>query len=159
MERINFSFQPFVEEDSEILILGSFPSPKSREVNFFYGHPQNRFWKVLPLIFGEEPLTEIPEKKEFLKRHKIALTDAALSVTIEGASDASMKDIIPNTIPEILEETGIEKVFCNGRKSFEITKKMGVKAIYLPSTSPANARFSLEDLVDIWGREILGENK
>lgn len=158
MERIDFSFEPFIHRDSEILILGSFPSPKSREVNFFYGHPQNRFWKVLPIIFGEEPLIEISEKKDFLKRNKIALTDAALSVSIEGASDASMRDIIPNDIPKILEETNIKRVYCNGKKSHDITTKMGVDAIYLPSTSPANARYSLERLIEIWREEILEKN-
>lgn len=158
MKRISVihPIEPVYDEDSEILILGSFPSVKSREAGFFYGHPKNRFWKVIGALAGEEVPDEIPERKEFLKRHHIALWDVIGSCTIEGSSDTSIRDVKPNDIRKIIDGSNIRRIFVNGRKAEKIYQKYtesltGIKAVCLPSTSPANAAWSLERLISEWG--------
>lgn len=155
MSRVNHEFGPFYDQESEILILGSIPSPKSREVGFYYTHPQNRFWKVIALLYEEkEPIT-VKEKKMFLKKHKIALWDVVSSCEIKGASDNSIKDVIPNDINWLLEKTNIKKIFSTGKKATDLYQKYcfpqtGVKSIYLPSTSPANCAMTIEELISFY---------
>ena len=151
----------YINKDSEILILGSFPSVKSREVNFYYGHPQNRFFKVLSKLFNEEHVSTIEERKALLKNHKIALYDVIEECDIEGSADSSITNVTPIDISKILKEyPSIKKIVVNGGKAKELFKKYllskisGVEIIYLPSTSPANAKISLDDLVDKY-QEIL----
>jgi hypoxanthine-DNA glycosylase len=138
-----------------VLILGSFPSVKSREQQFFYGHKQNRFWRVLSEVLGCPVPRSIDEKKEMLLSHNIAVWDVIASCTITGSSDASIRDVVPNDFSRILREADIHAIYANGAKAYELYKKYCVKitdmeAIKLPSTSPANAAFSLEKLVDKW---------
>lgn len=152
---ISHPFPPLYNKDSKILILGSFPSVKSREQKFFYGHPQNRFWKVVSAVFEcKEPET-IEEKKEFLLDNKIALWDVIASCEIEGSADSSIKDVKVNDLSKILKEADIKQIFVNGKtaeKYFRKYTKAKIKrdAICLPSTSPANAAWSVERLVDAW---------
>ena len=143
------------DEKSKVLILGSFPSVKSREQGFFYGHPQNRFWKVLSAILCELLPKTIDEKRTMLIKNNIALWDVIASCDILGSSDSSIKNVIPNDISKILDTADIKAIFTNGRTSFNlynkyILPKTDVKPIYLPSTSPANAAFSVEKLIDEW---------
>ncbi len=142
------TIKPFYNKDSKVLILGSFPSVKSREEGFYYAHLRNRFWKVLASIFEEE----IVDKKEFLKKHKIALFDVCASCEIKGSSDASIKEVVPNNIKEILEESAIQHIILNGKTASKLYQKymneIKVPSITLPSTSPANATFSLEKLIE-----------
>lgn len=147
---------PVYDENSKILILGSFPSVKSREANFFYGHPQNRFWRVLAALFSEGTPKSIGEKREFLLSHKIAVWDVIASCDIEGSSDSSIKSVVANDITPILKSANIEAVFVNGRTAEKYynkyTKDVACReAICLPSTSPANAAYSLEKLTREWG--------
>ena len=153
--RIDHPFGPLFNENSRILILGSFPSVKSREQQFFYGHPQNRFWKVVAAVFGQDTPATIPEKKELILNNGLALWDSIASCVITGSSDAAIREVIPNDLREILSRSQISRIFCNGRKSFEtyekyILPKTGITAECLPSTSPANAQWSLKRLIDAW---------
>ena len=153
--RIEHPFGPLYGENSRILILGSFPSVKSREQNFFYGHPQNRFWKVIAALYGQETPKTIPEKRKLILDNGLALWDSIASCVITGSSDASIRDVRANDLRVILDNSPIEKICCNGRKSHEMYQKyiqneIGRKAICLPSTSPANAQFSLEKLIEAW---------
>ena len=146
---------PVFDETSGILILGSFPSVKSREAKFFYGHPQNRFWKVTAAVFGEETPQTIPEKKAFLLRNHIAVWDVIHSCDIEGSSDSSIRNVIPNDLSLILNKADIKTIYVNGKTAFryyrKYTEKMtGRTAICLPSTSPANASWTLEKLIGEW---------
>ena len=155
MTRIQHPFEPLYDENSRVLILGSFPSVKSREQQFFYGHPQNRFWKVISSLFNEEVPTTIPEKKNLILCHGLALWDSIASCEIIGSSDASIRNAKANDISLILNSSPIEKIICNGQKSFELYKKYieektGRSAICLPSTSPANAAWTLEKLISAW---------
>lgn len=138
---------PFYNPDSKVLILGSFPSVKSREEGFYYAHPQNRFWKVLASIFNEE----ITDKKAFLKKHQIALFDVCASCEIKGSSDASIKKVIPNDIKKLIKESKIKVILLNGKTATNLFKKMikdiKIPTISLPSTSPANATYSLDKLI------------
>ncbi len=148
-------FPPFYRSDSHILILGSFPSVKSREQLFFYGHPQNRFWRVLAAVFQDDTPASIPDKCEFLEKHRIALWDSIGQCTIEGSSDSSIRDVVPNDLSVILDAAPIAAVFCNGRQSFDcynryILPSLGRDAKILPSTSPANAAWSLDRLIVEW---------
>lgn len=154
-------FPPLFDENSRILILGSFPSVKSREVNFYYGHPQNRFWKVMAALLHEElPLT-VPAKREMLLAHGVALYDVIHSCSITGSSDSSIRDAVVNDLSPILDHSKVgEHIFVNGGKARDLYMKYTIKAtgipcIYLPSTSPANARFSLDRLVKEWGEKLL----
>ena len=154
-QRILHPFGPLFGPDSRVLILGSFPSVKSREQNFFYGHPQNRFWKVVSALFGQEPPLTIPEKKELILSHGLALWDSIASCVITGSSDASIREVRPNDLRIILDSAPIERIYCNGRKSHEMYEKyilpsLGREAACLPSTSPANAAWSLEKLIAAW---------
>jgi hypoxanthine-DNA glycosylase len=158
--RIDHPFGPLYGENSRILILGSFPSVKSREQNFFYGHPQNRFWKVIAALYGQETPITIPEKRKLILDNGLALWDSIASCVITGSSDASIRDVRANDLRIILDNSPIEKICCNGRKSHEMYQKyiqseIGREAICLPSTSPANAQFSLEKLIEAWS-EITG---
>ena len=118
--RVEHPFGPLFDEHSRILILGSFPSVKSREQQFFYGHPQNRFWKVIPAVFGCEVPVTIEEKKELILSHGLALWDSIASCVITGSSDASIRDVRPNDLRIILDSSPIERIYCNGRKSYEM---------------------------------------
>jgi len=150
--KVDHELAPVYEKDSEILILGSIPSVKSRELGFYYMHPQNRFWKVLAAIKKESIPNTIEEKKIFLKKHKIALWDVLSSCQISKSSDSSIKNVKVNDIAKLLKETRIKKIYTTGKKAYEIYQKevlpkTKIEAIYLPSTSPANATFSLEKLI------------
>lgn len=142
-------------EHSEILILGSFPSVKSREANFFYGHPQNRFWKVLAAVFAAKVPETIEEKREFLLKHHVAVWDVIKSCDIVGSSDSSIKNVVANDLEEILNTAKIREIFVNGKTAERyykkyIEKKIGRRAVCLPSTSPANAAWNVERLVEAW---------
>lgn len=152
---VEHPIHPVFDESSKILILGSFPSVKSREANFFYGHPQNRFWKVLASVFGEEIPMTVEEKREFLLRNHVAVWDVIHSCDIVGSSDSSIKNVVANDLSVILDVAKIEQIFVNGKTAEQyykkyIEKEIGRKAICLPSTSPANAAWKLERLVDVW---------
>ena len=153
-------FGPFYRKDSRILILGSFPSPKSREANFFYGHPQNRFWAVIAALFEQEIPETLSEKQALLIQSKIALYDVIESCSIIGASDNSIADVVPTDLASLLHECDIgNRIYANGGKAFELYMKYqflstGIPAVKLPSTSPANAAFSKEKLIQIW-RQLL----
>ena len=152
---ISHPFPPLYNENSRILILGSFPSLKSREQKFFYGHPQNRFWKVTATVFECSVPQTIEEKRRFLLAHGVALWDTIASCDIVGSSDSSIKNVVPNDLTPILEGAKIEKIFVNGKTSEKyynryIRDKIGREAVCLPSTSPANAAWSLERLVEVW---------
>jgi hypoxanthine-DNA glycosylase len=155
------AFGPFVRPDSRLLILGSFPSPKSREQAFFYGHPQNRFWRVLAAL-SHEPVPETREEKErFLEKKQIALYDVIESCSIVGSSDSSIRDVEANDLRPILEGAPIRKIYTNGKTADRLYRLYtlpvtGIPAVCLPSTSPANAAWSLERLVEAW-KVILGE--
>ena len=146
---------PTYDSRSRILILGSFPSVKSREIGYFYGHPQNRFWKVLAAIFNNECPNTIEEKRNFLLSNKIAVWDVIASCDIEGSSDSSIKNVVANDLSKILESAKITRIFTNGKKADSLYKKFteektGIKATCLPSTSPANAAWSFERLLEAW---------
>lgn len=159
--KINHPFLPLYDENSEILILGSFPSVKSREEMFFYGHPQNRFWKVIAAVTKNQIPETIPQKKELLLKNRIALWDVIASCEITGSSDSSIKNVIPNDITEILNNSKITRIYVNGKTSEKfynkyIKERTGVSAICLPSTSPANAVWTLDKLISEW-KKILSE--
>ncbi len=146
---------PLYDENSKVLILGSFPSVKSRESRFFYGHPQNRFWKVIAFVCGQEIPKNIQEKKELLLNHNIAVWDVIHSCDITGSSDSSIKNVVANDISKIINESKIEKIYTNGKKAHQLYEKYimpdsGIDAVCLPSTSPANAAWNLEKLVMTW---------
>ena len=148
-------FGPVYAEKSRILILGSFPSVKSREEGFFYGHPRNRFWKILAGVCNEpEPVT-IEEKKQFLLKNSIALYDVIEECEIVGSSDSSIRNVIPADLNPVLEVSQISAVYTNGRLAGKLYRKYqepvtGLQCVELPSSSPANAAFSLEKLTGIW---------
>ena len=146
--RVFHEFPPYYNSDSEILILGSMPSVVSRKEGFYYMHPSNRFWRVLELVYGEK----IIDKKSFLKAKKIALWDVISACDIVGSSDSSIKNVVVNDINSLVRDTHIKKIFTVGKKSDELYQKylaykVNINWINLPSTSSANARYSLDDLV------------
>ena len=152
---IEHPIQPVYDKNSKILILGSFPSVKSREHMFFYGHPQNRFWKVLSAVFQQPVPYTVEEKREFLLSSQIAVWDVIASCEIVGSSDSSIKNVVPNDLTRILDYAEIEKIFVNGKTAEKYYNKyirhtINQEAICLPSTSPANAMYSLEKLIDNW---------
>ena len=154
-EHIVHSFEPVYDKASEILILGTLPSVKSRENNFYYGHKQNRFWKVLATLLKEPVPDTIEEKKAMLLAHRIALWDVIQSCDIKGSSDSSIKNVQPTDIGMILEKTNITRIYANGNKAGQLYKRYqfpvtGIEAMVLPSTSPANAAWSLERLCEEW---------
>ncbi|MGL4989565.1 MAG: DNA-deoxyinosine glycosylase [Sarcina sp.] len=155
MSSVKHSFEAVFNNDSKVLILGTFPSVKSREVDFYYGHPQNRFWKVIGAITGVENYSTIEEKKKMLLNNNIAIWDTILSCDIVGSSDSSITNVVPIDLSIILEKCDLKKIYVNGGKAYELynkylLSKTGIEAVKLPSTSPANARWSLEKLIDTW---------
>lgn len=161
-QHVEHSFEPVFDENSEILILGSFPSVKSREGQFYYHHPQNRFWKILSKLTGEELPVTIEEKKAMLLKHHIAIWDVIASCDIIGSSDSSIKNVIPADINYILERSSIQKIYVNGGTAYKLYKKYcqpntNREAVKLPSTSPANAAWSLERLFHDWKKEIFAD--
>ncbi len=146
---------PVFDRHSKVLILGSFPSVKSREVQFFYGHPQNRFWKVTSAVFDATEPHTIEDKKDFLLSHGIAVWDVIASCDITGSSDSSIKNAVPNDLTKILDIAKIQTIFVNGKTAEKFYNKyikdaIGREAICLPSTSPANAAWSVERLTEVW---------
>ncbi|MCI9280784.1 MAG: DNA-deoxyinosine glycosylase [Bacilli bacterium] len=147
------TLEPFYNSDSKILILGSFPSIKSREIGFYYSHPQNRFWKVLAHTFNEEIPNSIEEKKELLKRNKIALFDVCATCDIKASSDASIKNVVPNNLEEIFNNSKIKVIAFDGKTAYNLYQKYfkdkyDVELISLPSTSPANATWDMQRLIN-----------
>lgn len=154
-EKVTHELEPIYDENSKILILGTLPSVKSREQQFFYAHPQNRFWKVLALLMENDVPVTIDEKKAFLLKNNIAVWDVIESCQIIGSSDSSIKDVVPTDITKILETANISKIFANGATAKKLYDKyqrkiLGIEIEGLPSTSPANAAYSLEKLLDKW---------
>ncbi len=152
---ITHPFRPLFQADSKILILGSFPSVKTREYGFFYGHPRNRFWPLLERIFGVKLSTDIEERRAFLLQHRIAVYDVIYRCDIIGSGDASIQNAVPSDLSPVFKEADIKQVFCNGAAAYRYYQKYqeretGYKAVQLPSTSPANARSSMDDLYDQW---------
>ena len=152
---VKHTFLPVYNEESRILILGSFPSVKSRENQFYYGHPQNRFWKVIAGIFKEPLPQTIDEKKDLLLRHRIAVWDVIDSCDIVGSSDSSIRNVVPNDMDLILSNAKIQGIFANGGKAHQLfvkyCNKEGMPPLGKPpSTSPANAAWNLERLTEEW---------
>lgn len=175
-QHISHGFEPVFDERSRILVLGSFPSVLSRENAFYYGNPQNRFWRVMAACLGEpvpqnegglsddgRPLTleeSIAAKKQMLLEHGIALWDVIASCDIKGSSDASIKNVVPAQVERVLEKAHIGAVICNGGTAGRLYKRylqwqVGLAAHVLPSTSPANAAWQLERLTARWQEELL----
>ncbi len=163
MSTIIHPFPPLYNAESRILILGSFPSVKSREQQFFYGHPQNRFWKLMALLYcgpDAKPPQTIEEKRALILKNHLALYDTIYSCEIVGSSDSSIRNAVPTDLSPILSGSPIEKILCNGTKSFELYQKYqyprtGIPAVRLPSTSPANAAWSMEKLKEAWSRHCI----
>lgn len=154
-QKVRHEFAPVYNKDSKILILGSFPSVKSREQQFFYGHPQNRFWKVIAGLVGCETPQTIAEKRAMLLEHQIAVWDVIAECEIIGSSDSSIRNVVPTDLNRILQEADIRQIYANGgtaKKLFEKfqQKSCGRTVVGLPSTSPANAAFSLQRLMEAW---------
>lgn len=147
--------EPIYDKDSKILILGSFPSVKSREANFFYHHPQNRFWRILAAVYQDDLPQEIADKKAFLKRHQIALWDVIASCNIKGSSDSSISDVEVNDLDMIINNSSVKHIYTNGNLADKLYHRYFDKVIdlpvtKLPSTSPANAAYSLDKLLLYW---------
>ncbi|MBR5756144.1 MAG: DNA-deoxyinosine glycosylase [Firmicutes bacterium] len=154
-EHIIHPFGPLYDKNSRVLILGSLPSVKSREQNFFYGHPQNRFWPLIAKLFDEKIPETIPEKKRLILRHHLALWDTIYSCDIIGSSDSSIKNVVPTDLAQIINSSKVDRIFCNGGTSGKYfhrhqEKALGIKAEILPSTSPANAAWSMDRLEEAW---------
>lgn len=149
------NIEPLYNKDSQVLILGSFPSVKSREQAFFYGHPQNRFWRVVANIFGSEVPSTVDDKKRLILNNHLALWDVIAECEIAGSADSSIKNVIPNDIGKILTDSNIKAIFVNGRTAEKYyirytEPRINKKAICLPSTSPANAAWSINRLCEDW---------
>ncbi len=156
---IKHPIEPVYDKDSRILILGSFPSVKSRENMFFYGHPSNRFWKVISAVFDADTPNSLDEKKAFLKANNIALWDVIASCDIQGSADSTISNVVPNDLNVIFKSADIQCVFVNGKTAKKYYNKylkdtVGREAVCLPSTSPANAAWSLERLIKEWTIQI-----
>ncbi|MBQ9277018.1 MAG: DNA-deoxyinosine glycosylase [Lachnospiraceae bacterium] len=159
-KKVKHPFPPLYDENSQILILGSFPSVKSREVKFFYGHPQNRFWKVVANVFDEKIPETIEDKKSLILKNHLALWDVISECEITGSSDASIKNAKANDISKILKDSSIKKIIVNGKTAERLYIKYiepitGIKAVVMPSTSPANAAWSLDRLIEAWADELI----
>lgn len=155
IEQVTHEFSPIYDQNSRILMLGTMPSPKSREVGFYYGHPRNRFWKVVSDVCGEELPQSKEEKIAFALRNRIAVWDVLAGCEIKGADDSSIRNPIPNDMNRILEGAPIQAVFATGQKAAQLYKrycyeKTGKDIICLPSTSPANCRVSYEELYEAY---------
>ena len=162
MEKKNqqHNIPPIYNAESRVLILGSFPSVKSREEAFFYAHPQNRFWRVLAAVLNEPLPQTVEEKRALLLRNGIALWDVIASCEISGSADATINTVKPNNLTDILRAADIRQIFCNGAAAHNyydrlIRTDIGRGAQRLPSTSPANAAWSLARLCDAWGAALL----
>lgn len=154
-EIFTHTFEPIFDKNSEKLVLGSFPSVKSRENNFYYAHPQNRFWRVVASVYFCSVPKTVEEKKNMLLSNKIAVWDVIKSCEITGSADSTIKSVIPNDLSEILSVADIKKIYANGKTAQSlynkyIKKNTGFDIISLPSTSPANAAYSLEKLIKEW---------
>ena len=155
MNYVEHPFPPVVGPGSHVLILGSFPSMRSREEGFFYGHPRNRFWPLLAALYGEDTPPDIPARRDLILRHGLALWDVIASCRIEGSSDATVRDAVPVDIRRVLEAADIRRVVCNGALSGRLYAQhlqmtVGLEAMVVPSTSPANAAWSLTRLMPVW---------
>lgn len=155
MEHIIHSIEPVFDAESRVLILGTMPSPKSREVQFYYGHPQNRFWRVLAAVLGEEVPQSVPEKKAMLLRHWIALWDVLAECEITGASDSSIRNPVANDLSVILDHAPVQAVFTTGATAWKLYTRLqkphtGIEAVRLPSTSPANCAVKMEALTEAY---------
>ena len=153
---ITHTIPPVYDKNSKILILGTMPSPKSREVGFYYSHPQNRFWKTIAAVLGVQAPATIEEKVNLLHANGIALWDVLASCKIDGADDSSIKDAVVNDFTQLFETVGIKAVFTTGKKATDLfkkhcEKKYGYTPVYLPSTSPANCQISQEELIRAYG--------
>ena len=162
-QKIIHPIPPLYDKDSKILILGSFPSVKSREEAFFYGHKQNRFWKLLAGILSEKKPETVEEKKDFLHRNCIAVWDVIAKCDIIGSSDSSIRNVVPADLSRILDHAPIRQIYANGGKAYELYQKYaypitGREIVKLPSTSPANAAWQMERLLEAWAavKENLG---
>lgn len=157
MDHVVHEIEPVFDSNSRVLILGSFPSVKSREAQFYYGHPRNKFWKVLSRVFNdEEPITK-EEKIDFLLRHRIALWDVIESCDIKGSSDSSITNVKVNDLKKIIEGSNIKRIFVNGDKAYRLYNKYqkdttGIEAVKLSSTSPANAKMDIQSLILEWSQ-------
>lgn len=151
---VNHTFEPIYNKDSKILILGTMPSPKSRQNGFYYSHPQNRFWAVISEILNQPKPISVEDKKVFLYTNKIALWDVLKSCNIKGADDNSIKNPVINNLNEVLEYADIKAIFTTGKKSTSLYQKYcfkstNIESIYLPSTSPANCRnYNYDKLIE-----------
>lgn len=157
-------FQPLYNSTSRVLILGSFPSLKSREHNFFYSHPQNRFWRIIAALFNKELPTSIEEKKDMLLSNHLALWDVLYHVDIVGSSDSSIKNAVPTNLVPILNNSNITAIFCNGKTAWQYFQKyqsrtLKMDAVLLPSTSPANAAWNFARLLEAWKKIIVPARK
>ncbi|MBR1772065.1 MAG: DNA-deoxyinosine glycosylase [Lachnospiraceae bacterium] len=157
--KLEHPIAPVYDAHSRILILGSFPSVKSREAMFFYGHPQNRFWKVMAAVFADDFPETVEERRAFLLRHQVAAWDVIKSCDIVGSSDASIRNVTANDLSVILDAAPIRQIFVNGKTAEKMYRKYtepvtGRTAVVLPSTSPANAAWSLERLIEVWRERI-----
>lgn len=160
-ESIIHPIPPTYDENSRILILGSFPSAKSRQAGYYYGNPKNRFWQVVAALYGEETPVTTGQRRAFLLRSRVAAWDVVASCTIEGAADSSIRDVAANDLSPILSRARIETIFCNGRTAYDlycrfIEPETGVPAVFLPSTSPANAAWTLPRLIEAWREAGVG---
>lgn len=161
LSHVTHTFAPVYDKNAKVLVLGSFPSVKSRENNFYYGHPKNRFWKMAAGVCKTKVPETIEEKRTFLLEHHIALWDVIASCDIAGSSDSSIKNVVPNDIGSILEVADIQAIFCNGDKAYQLflkyCKREGMPEVKkLPSTSPANAAWNLKRLIEVWGEALCG---
>lgn len=152
---LTHSFEPVYDNNSRILILGTFPSVKSRENEFYYGHPQNRFWRVLAALFGCAVPQTIEQKQRLLLQNRVALWDVVHSCEIQGSSDSSIRNVTANDMDGILQSCQIQRIYANGGTAAKLYRRYilpqtGREAATLPSTSPANAAFSLDRLVSEW---------
>ena len=158
--RIQHPIPPLYDRESRILILGSFPSVKSRETAFFYGHPQNRFWKLLAALFSEVLPVTVEDKSAFLHRNHVAVWDTIASCEIQGSSDSSIKNVQVNDLSVILDHAPIERVLCNGQTAARLYHRLQeplthLPALTLPSTSPLNAAWRTERLAGEWGKALI----
>ncbi len=155
------TFEPVFDENSEILILGTFPSVKSRECNFYYGHPQNRFWALLSKILKTDLPKSTDEKKRMLLANRIAVWDVIKSCEISNSADSSIKNVVPNDFSAILSRAKIKTLYANGKTAERLYNKFvkentGREIVLLPSTSPANASFGMERLLKEWS--VIGKD-
>ncbi|MBP5193870.1 MAG: DNA-deoxyinosine glycosylase [Clostridia bacterium] len=145
---VKHTIEPFIFKEAKVLILGTMPSPKSRQQGFYYGHPQNRFWRVLAAVFGEKAPEGVEDRKSFLKKHKIALWDVLRECEIEGASDSSIKSAIPNDVAGKIAGTDINAIFTTGKTAHDLLKKLtGTESLALPSPSLANCAVPFDEMV------------